>query len=260
MRMAAGTYYPDQGMGESNNDRNSTFLVSGGVTIMGGYPAGGGIRDIDMHTTILSGDLEQNDINSDGNNIIEDVSQIVGGNAYSVVTLENNSQTATLSGLTITAGLADGNDGGDGNEVRGAGIYSRFSSMILEDNILIGNQSINDGAGLYSGPFTSTNELEIRRSHFISNAGIRESGGMNGAGFHFIGNRLVVSACHFENNYLSTGSSAFLRGFAFSAEGTGTDSSCIVVDCLIINNRSGDITTGTPLTVNIGWHGNSHHH
>jgi hypothetical protein len=35
--VATGTYYPDEGMRQVNNDRNSTFRISDGVSVYGGF-------------------------------------------------------------------------------------------------------------------------------------------------------------------------------------------------------------------------------
>ena len=66
--VSRGTYYPDEGMGQTDNDPSSTFQLKNGVTLYGGF--GGGETSLSQRVsqrifsrseTILSGDLDQND-------------------------------------------------------------------------------------------------------------------------------------------------------------------------------------------------------
>ncbi len=65
IRVARGTYTPDQGVGETPGDRTATFRLLNGVALRGGY-AGCGAPDPDerdeiVYATILSGDLNGDD-------------------------------------------------------------------------------------------------------------------------------------------------------------------------------------------------------
>jgi len=54
--VAAGTYYPT-GL-QSRRDRDSSFLIlRSGIKIYGGFPTGGGLRDLSTNTTVLSGNI-----------------------------------------------------------------------------------------------------------------------------------------------------------------------------------------------------------
>lgn len=62
--MAAGTYYP----GQNGATRSTTFLVTKGIEIYGGFNGSEvnlSERNINKHITILSGDLNQDDIIND---------------------------------------------------------------------------------------------------------------------------------------------------------------------------------------------------
>jgi hypothetical protein len=59
--IAQGTYYPDEGIGIPNNS-NNYFTLKKGVVLFGGYPSGGGVRNVHAHQTILSGELQQDTI------------------------------------------------------------------------------------------------------------------------------------------------------------------------------------------------------
>lgn len=102
--IADGTYYPDEGTGQLNNDRRNSFVFPNMVQIYGGYAGVGAPnrdeRNTTLYPTILSGDLMQNDVDPidglDGTNI---------DNAYNVVILAGaNSDLNLLSGVTITGG------------------------------------------------------------------------------------------------------------------------------------------------------------
>lgn len=114
IRVADGTYTPDpSGLVDP---RTATFQLENGVTIEGGYAGCGAAdpdqRDIVSNETMLSGDLAGND-GPDFLNYDE--------NAYHVVTGSGTDTTATLHGLTIRAGRADGAGAG---EDLGAGMYN----------------------------------------------------------------------------------------------------------------------------------------
>jgi hypothetical protein len=117
--------------------------------VWGGYPSGGGDdRDITVHETILSGDLDGND------NVVDD--STYNDNAYHValgVKIGADSGTA-LDGLTISGGVANEADGimvGDINIYRnsGGGMYNKSSSPKLT-NVTIADNTATSGGGMYN--------------------------------------------------------------------------------------------------------------
>ena len=144
--VAAGTYYPDEGGGQTDNDRTATFQLVGGIAIYGGYPTGGGTRDWEANPTILSGDIDGNDTNTDGNNINETWNDIQGSNSYHVVTGLSIDNTAVLDGFTITGGNANSNS--SPNHV-GGGIFNGSSNPTLTNITISGNYAA-DGGGMYN--------------------------------------------------------------------------------------------------------------
>jgi hypothetical protein len=168
IRVAAGTYYPDEGGGQTDNDRNATFQLVDGIAIYGGYPTGGGTRDWEANPTILSGDIDGNDTNTDGNNINETWNDIQGSNAYNVVTGANN---ATLDGFTITAGNANG---GSFPNRTGGGMFNDSSSPTLTNVTISGNQA-NHGGGMFNHYFSSPTLTNVT---IAGNQAIQGGGGM----------------------------------------------------------------------------------
>ncbi|RIK36750.1 MAG: hypothetical protein DCC55_26350 [Chloroflexi bacterium] len=171
--VAGGVYYPDVGGGKSDNDRTASFQLKSNLGIYGGF-AGGETsrdqRDPAANVTILSGDTDQNDTNTDGNHIAETWNDIQGNNAYNVVTGSGADSTAVLDGFTITAGKAEGpstagggmfNDVGSpqlrnlaflGNQAgNGGGMYNQFGSSPALANVLFrGNRATGDGGAIYN--------------------------------------------------------------------------------------------------------------
>jgi predicted outer membrane repeat protein len=122
--VTAGTYYPDEGTGQVNNDRNSTFQMINGVSIYGGFA---GVetqrsqRDPFTSVTILSGE-----IGNIGNSL---------DNAYHVVTATSINSITELDGVTIRDGYANaGNDFGGGLYISASNGNLRFKGITLTNN------------------------------------------------------------------------------------------------------------------------------
>jgi predicted outer membrane repeat protein len=147
--VAAGVYYPDQGGGMTNNDRSTTFTLLNDVAVYGGF-AGGEVslsqRDWVANVTVLSGDIDQNDT-ADPNGVVTDVANIVGSNAYHVITGGGTNPGADLDGFTVTAGQANGTI-----LLRsiGGGILNDNSSPSLSNVSFRGNTANDGGGGMYN--------------------------------------------------------------------------------------------------------------
>ncbi len=188
----AGVHYP----GAAGN-RDASFTLKNGVALYGGFAGwetSRDQRDWQANPTILSGDIDQNDTNTDGNYIAETWEDIVGNNAYHVVTADDTVQTAVLDGFIITAGQANGSS----PNYNGGGMYNS-GSPILANVTFSGNTASYDGGGMYneySSP-TLTNVtfsgnsagwgggisqwggyLTLTNTTFISNTAAGHGGGM----------------------------------------------------------------------------------
>lgn len=133
--VAAGTYYPDEGNGQTNNNRDATFQLRNKVAIYGGF--NGTETSLDQrnwqtNTTILSGDLDQND----------GTGSPTGNNAFNVVRA-NDTYNAILDGFTIQNGLA--NQTGVFNRQNGAGILNGGGNPTLQNLIITNNYALGDG-------------------------------------------------------------------------------------------------------------------
>lgn len=137
--VAEGTYYPDEGAGQTNNARTSTFQLVNGVSVYGGFNGTETVRtdrNPAVNVTILSGDID----GVAGN----------ANNAYHVVVAFNVSSGTILDGFTIR----DGNDN-SGTGI-GGGMYLSDSSPTLANLVITNNSVTSNGGGVF---VTTVNNL-----------------------------------------------------------------------------------------------------
>ena len=177
--VADGTYYPDEGTGQTDNDRDSTFQLIDEIELYGGFAGGEGARsqrDVVANLTVLSGDLDKNDlsfepeVDSDSNaSTVSQTDHLMGANAYHVVTGSGADETAVLDGFTVTAGLANGSNPNN----RGGGMYNNSGSPRVSHVTFSGN-SADDGGGMYNSGGSPTMSQMI----FSGNSASSSGGGM----------------------------------------------------------------------------------
>jgi hypothetical protein len=167
---AAGTHKPTS----DTTDRTATFQLKDGVGVYGGFTGTETLRtqrDPVANVTILSGDIDNNDTNIDGNFIAETYNNIQGLNSYQVVEGASN---VTLDGFTITAGQANGT-GRDS----GAGIYNDAISGSTYSNLVFsGNYAMKYGGGMFNDNASS---LTISNVTFTGNFADLHGGGLHNA-------------------------------------------------------------------------------
>ncbi len=188
IRIAQGTYWPDQGGGQTPGDPEATFELIGGVAMYGDYAGCGAadpdLRDPALFETSLSGDRPY------------------PGRSYHVVTGVDLAPGTLVDGVTVTKGGArfesDGQRNGGGMHLtggeltlrqcrirnnsastwsyyvrgHGAGIYAEDVSLLLDECIFTENATLTiynvpgSGAGIYQSGGT----LTIVASHFSDNS------------------------------------------------------------------------------------------
>jgi len=125
IHVAQGIYTPTQ----DPLDRDATFQLKDGVSIIGGYAGLTGMYPDFHHTkffaTILSGDIDQNDDRMDPNS--------KEGNSRHVVTCTGRGNAAVLDGVTITGGYTGGARGHNASDGVGGGLSCWGSSPQLTD-------------------------------------------------------------------------------------------------------------------------------
>ncbi len=214
IRVAQGTYKPDQGAGITPGDRTVTFQLINGVTIKGGYAGFPALdpnaRDIELYETILSGDLAGDDEPNFTNN---------NENSYHVVTGSGIDETTVLDGCIVTAGNANGpyangidySDGGGmyndngcptltnctfrfntaSNLNHGGAMANKYSKPTLTGCIFIGNQAEIGGA-----IYNYVSQVTLTDCTFIENSA-RSGGAIVGHG------DLELTNCKFIRNSAS---------------------------------------------------------
>jgi hypothetical protein len=135
-----------QGVHRPGSNQTDTFTLKNGVAVYGGF-AGTETslnqRDWQTNVTVLSGDIDQDDI-TDANGVVTSTANIAGVNAYHVVTGGGTNNTAVLDGFVITSGNANSPFPPDD---AGGGMYNNNSSPTLRNLIFSGNAA-NSGGGM----------------------------------------------------------------------------------------------------------------
>lgn len=132
-----GVYKPTA----NSADRTATFQLLSGVSLYGGF-AGDETLLSARHggASILSGDIDNNDTNTDGNNIDETYTDIVGNNSYHVV---RGAANATLNGFVVTGGQANGSY----PDTYGGGMFNWPNSNPTIANVTFSGNSAQTGGG-----------------------------------------------------------------------------------------------------------------
>ncbi|HVZ92930.1 MAG TPA: dockerin type I domain-containing protein [Phycisphaerales bacterium] len=248
--VAQGVYKPDRATGA----RTTTFDLVNGVALRGGFAgteASINERDIPAHPTTLSGDIG--------------VPNNPADNSLHVVTFTSTGTSSTLDGFIISGGQADvmggTNDLGagllfrainstllvsnclfrDSTARQGAGIYSRFGTLELNDCDFDHNIATSDGGAVWAQNFLTMRRCNIANSNAAFGAGLWFCCG-NGrvedcsfrAGFATNGGGVFASSgvLHIVRSTI-TGNSASLGGGVYSA------SMLTMVSSLLAGNFAG---------------------
>ena len=221
IRVAQGVYQPDSSAAEPNGtgDRNATFQLIRGVALKGGYAGFGhpdpNARDFELYETVLSGDLDSNDLDVNGPADLRDEPSRVE-NAYHVVTSRDSDESAVLDGMTITGGNANGDwpdpwpyeerGGGMYNEGGGRETGGRGGPITIEYAATISNCTfVGNSAAFGGGMYNYQSYPKVLWCSFISNSSpFRLSGdvgrGGTGGGIHNAESSPMITNCLFRGN------------------------------------------------------------
>jgi hypothetical protein len=221
--IAKGTYKP-AGFG---GDIEARFIINSDLVLLGGFPSGGGDRDPAAHPTILSGDLNEDDILDDFETNRED-------NSMTVVLLMDTVQTV-FDGLTISHGHAPTTEPDETGHA--GGMYARLNNggeLIIRNCLFTQNLATRFGGGL----FVLNNEeggetpFLIENSVFQSNAA-----GSYGGGIHMVqwgdNSTAIVRGCQFLNNNAEGNGGGFSY---FSIQNLSVNSFLEIEDCYFSQN------------------------
>jgi len=262
IRVAQGIYTPTEPFGEPEE----TFQLINGIALKGGYAGFGepdpNGRDVQLYETILSGDLNGNDIDLfDPQDIWSEPTR--ADNCEHVVTSSECNQTTVLDGFTITAGR-NGNIGAgmynrDSNPTVtnctfawngaewGGGMGNENSNPTVIDCLFEKNWAIGGGGGIIN--WESSNPILVNCT-FNGNIGSGSGGGMSnkrysnpkltnctftgnstnhyGGGVYNLGGNPTITNCIFTGN-------AAERGGAICSYGGGTP---ILTNCILWDNTA----------------------
>ena len=270
IRVAQGTYYPDEGIGVTLRDRSASFTLVDGTRLLGGYAGFGApdpdLRDIQTFRSVLSGE-----IGNQWNN---------GDNSYHVVYAHRSNRETVLDGFFITEGMADGpnsasNSGGgmclvdasptvkncvfSGNHAwAGGGIHSS-GNPVISDCILTYN-SATYGAG-----------LQTEASPILTNCVFSwNTAEENGGAIHNTERPTLIN-CTFLNNSAKTGGVIYNTGMTTHPtliNCTLTDNTAVkgasiynvdsvmgvtVTNCILWGNTPDEILSEAPVSMDVNY-------
>lgn len=139
--VARGLYKP-----AADPVREATFRLRDGLGVYGGFFGGETVlaqRDWQANPTVLSGDLDGNDSQTDEFGVVPLGVLVRGDNAHHVVTTSGTNETTVLDGFFVTAGSADAPAPDDA----GGGIRNLGGRLTLANLSVTGNRGFN-GAGM----------------------------------------------------------------------------------------------------------------
>lgn len=216
----AGIYNPTQQI-ISGDNRSRSFYLNKNIKIYGGFNGTETTiseRNVNANITILSGDFNGNDTDTNGNGI-NDFG--LTENAYFVVLAYNLDNTALIDGFRITGGNADGTT-----------------------SFTLGSYTVNTANG--GGINNIASNLVVKNTRFINNSA-SFGGGITNKGACFP----KIENCEFTYNFASYGNSVHandaslitINNCVFSSNrGSGTLSSLNgsvqkVTNCVFSNNQ-----------------------
>jgi hypothetical protein len=225
-------------------------------------------RDWKHNITILSGDIDGNDITENG--VITTTAYITGENSYHVVTGSGTGHTAILDGFTITGGQANGAYSGPCGPACGGGMFNNNSSPTLANVAFSGNFAAQAGGGMYNHEYSSPSLTNVT---FSGNTARVYGGGMfngtesnsqltdvtfsgntaddSGGGMHNFTSSPVLTATQFLSN------TAPLGGGIFNNQSSPTLTNTNFIGNTAKRNGGGMYNTGSsPSLTNVTFSGN----
>ena len=185
--VVAGTYYPDEGLTQINDDRSSTFQLKNGVAVYGGFngtETARSQRDPSVNVTMLSGDIG--------------TVGVIADNAYQVVRIVGDlADVYVLDGFTVTSGNSNGSSG------HGGGIYIQNASPYLGNLTITTNIASANGAGVYVTSLSSVRASYSSPS--LANVVISNNTAARGGGLYTQNSSPVLSNVSFVGNTATSG-------------------------------------------------------
>ena len=262
--VAVGVYTPGANVEDS-------FNIPSGVAVYGGF-VGGELerdrRDWEANPTVLSGDIGGDD-GVDARGVVTDTANIVGDNAYHVVTLDGITTPilpdTRLDGVIITAGQANGSYPRD----LGGGLYCNGSGAGHECNPTLTNVTFSGNSAEYGGAMFNHGEggqssPVLTNVTFVGNWAAQRGGAMYNDG------RNGGESSPTLTNVIFAGNQTVWNGGAMFNDGGGMDgqSSPALTNVTFAGNRAEDSGgamfnyayfwgESSPILTNVTFSGNS---
>ena len=256
--VAGGYYSPDQGINQTPDDRNASFVMLDGIAIYGGFMGNEinlGDRDWMNNTTVLSGAIGDGKDPSD--------------NSYHVINNKGSGTTSTaiLDGFIVEGGNANGL----GDDEKGGGMLNEGASPTVVNCLFAGNSADFCGGAIFNKNSSST----------IDSCGFIYNGAEIGGGIHNGSNVAVnINYCFFESNMATINGGAIFNNTAmlsgilnchFEGNSAGTyggaiynlESSPDITNSAFIGNSADEgsgianQSNSSPAIVNCSMHGNT---
>ncbi|UCF43769.1 MAG: hypothetical protein JSV99_02235 [Planctomycetota bacterium] len=226
VRVAEGIYTPDTKTSNpaGSGNRSATFQLMNGVALRGGYAGFGepepNARHFEVYETVLSGDLNGNDVEVDPCGLGSEPTR--ADNSYHVVTGDWTGATGVLDGFTVAGGNAN-----VAPDHTGGGMHNDYGGPTISNCTFCGNFSYSGGAmwNYYSNP-------SVTDCTFIGNSA--EGVGSGGGGIRNVFGDSTVSRCTFIGNWTES------RGGGLE----NYQSIATISNCTFKDNRSKDDAGG----------------
>ena len=220
--IAAGTYYPDEGGGKTDNSRTAYFTLVNGVSLYGGFSGSETSKcqaSPMQNVTILSGDIDKDGV-------------LDGDNSYHVLYTSGLSTVVTINGITIEGGYANGSSDFE----RGGGLFNYET----EDYLTISNCIFdNNYAGARGGGAVNDVGYDASLSTTYLNCIFKNNTGKNGGAVHNYGRDNAgdcapqfINCLFYENTGTTSG------GGMFSWAGSNGTTNPVLTNCTFYNNTS----------------------
>ena len=219
--VAAGTYYPDEGASQTDDDRSQYFSLISGVSLYGGFDGTETSKYQALPTqnvTILSGDIDQDGTSDDDN-------------AYHVLYAEDLTAKVDLNGFTVKHGYANGSS----PDNQGAGLYNDDNEDYFNvyNCIFEENYASNRGAGIKNNG-GSTDEMTT----VFQNCIIRNNTGAAGAGVYVTVSSTNTISISFINCIFDTNISSGNGGAIYSYCGSSGTANVSCTNSVFYENNS----------------------
>ncbi len=246
--VAKGTYKPTKAPwptttdGEPATERDNAFVMKVGVKVFGGFAgteSSFGERNMILNETILSGDLNNDDLASDGD-------------YYHIVVSSIGSDDAELNGFILQHGFANGTktmgttssttatslSQGNGGAIctRGTNTSILFKNLIIRDNYAEAY-----GGAVYQRTGGTGKEFRWENVQFINNQAKNNAGGAMYTYPSINTPQLLLVNCIFDGNQANSSGGAIYHYGAVSSGFT-------VINSVVKNNKVGSSGAGFYIT------------